>query len=142
MRSMRSFVQARGAVVVIASKRAEDAEICGFVITHLVGRTGERRGYVVTLDVRPEMRRSGIATSMMDEAELLAGAAGARKMALHVFARNEGAIQFYERRGYEREGVQKDFYGSEGGVGFDALVYVKELQVKELQAVRGIHGGV
>jgi len=61
--------------------------------------------------------------AMMDEAEGLARKAGARGMELHVFTGNEGAIGFYEGRGYERVGVVTGFYG----VGMDGLVYRKGL---------------
>jgi ribosomal-protein-alanine N-acetyltransferase len=51
-------------------------------------------------------------------------AAGVRWMQLHVFTGNAGAIRFYERLGYERISMQKDFYGE---AGLDAFVYGKEL---------------
>jgi [ribosomal protein S18]-alanine N-acetyltransferase len=61
---------------------------------------------------------------LMDEGERQARAGGAEVMDLHVWTENEGAIKFYERRGYERMGVRKGFYGR---VGLDAFVYRKML---------------
>jgi ribosomal-protein-alanine N-acetyltransferase len=117
--SMRRFVTRRGAIVLVAEARG--GEIAGFVIVHL-----ERgaRGYVVTLDVGEKWRRRGLAGTLMEAAEGRARAAGATAMALHVFTGNEGAVGFYEGRGYARVGLVRGFYGMAGG---DAFVYRKEL---------------
>jgi [ribosomal protein S18]-alanine N-acetyltransferase len=116
--SMRRFVTRRGAISLIAE--AEGGEIVGFVIVHL-----ERgaRGYVVTLDVGDRWRRRGLAGTLMEAAEGRARAVGAGVMRLHVFTGNEGAVGFYEGRGYLRVGVVRRFYGRVG----DAYVYRKEL---------------
>ena len=116
--SMRRFVTRRGAICLIAE--AEGGEIAGFVIVHL-----ERgaRGYVVTLDVGEGWRRRGLAGTLMEAAEARVRAAGAGVMGLHVFTGNEGAVGFYEGRGYGRVGVVPGFYGRGG----NAFVYRKEL---------------
>jgi ribosomal-protein-alanine N-acetyltransferase len=120
--SMRRFAEAGAALTVVAVKSDEAADrVVGFVIVHLERR--ERAGYVVTLDVDPEFRRSGLAGRMMDDVEARAGLARAVRMELDVFAENEAAIRFYEGRGYVRLGVRPDFYGA----GMDALAYSKEL---------------
>ncbi len=127
LRAMRRFAEAPGALVVIASTKATLAGLCGFAIVHLEGVTGRRRGYVVTLDVAPQRRRSGVASLLMDEAESLAAEVGAGRMALHVFTGNAGAMRFYEARGYERTGLQRGFYGMDDSVSRDGLVYSKRL---------------
>jgi ribosomal-protein-alanine N-acetyltransferase len=120
--SMRRFVERPGAVVVVA-ETAEN-ELAGFLIVHmeLTGRVVF--GYVVTVDVAEEWRRHGVASELMDEGERRARKAGAEVMDLHVWTENEGAIRFYEGRGYELMGVRKGFYGR---VGLDAFVYRKIL---------------
>jgi [ribosomal protein S18]-alanine N-acetyltransferase len=80
-------------------------------------------GYVVTLDVVPVWRRRGVATRLMEAAEVRVAAAGATRMALHVFAGNADAIRFYERLGYVRAGVRGGFYGRD----LDALELQKLL---------------
>jgi [ribosomal protein S18]-alanine N-acetyltransferase len=124
--SMRQFVERKGAIVVVAewclggeTRHDECIKIVGFVVVH-VERSG--RGYVVTLDVAEEWRRRGLAGAMMEEAETQARVAGAVGMELHVYSGNEGAIGFYEGRGYQRMGVVKSFYGR----GMDAFVYRKD----------------
>ena len=122
--SMRRFAEARNAIALVAEHAAvlnPKNTIAGFVIVHVERAASARHGYVVTLDVAPELRRTGVAGHMMDEAERLAVKAGASCMELHVFAGNEAAIRFYEERGYVSLGVRCGFYGGE----LDALVYRK-----------------
>lgn len=128
LRSMRRFAEARRAISLVTTEAG--GRIVGFVIVQ-VERTPEgRQGYVVTLDVLPAERRGGVAATLMEEVEDLAAHAGARWMGLHVYAGNEGAIRFYEGRGYERVGIGPAFYGKADGAALDALVYRKELLQK------------
>ncbi len=123
-KSMREFAEARNAICLVAETRR--GEIAGFVIVHLDRVAAGLQGYVVTLDVAEEYRREGVASRLMLEAESRAGAAGARRMELHVFTGNEGAIRFYERMGYSRLAVRRRFYRADG---LDAFLYRKELAV-------------
>jgi ribosomal-protein-alanine N-acetyltransferase len=120
--SMREFAEEQNAIVRIAQKVS--GEIVGFVIVHVEHVVTGWRAYVVTLDVAVECRQRGLARRLMREVEASAMAAGVQWMQLHVFAGNAGAIRFYERLGYERISMQKDFYGE---AGLDAFVYGKEL---------------
>jgi ribosomal-protein-alanine N-acetyltransferase len=113
---MRRLVLQRSAIVVIAEC---DEAIAGFVIFELSARTPEL-AYVVTLDVHPDHRRAGLARGLMAEAESRARQTGATQVWLHVFAGNEPAICFYERYGFDRVGLMKDFYGH-GRNGFSYL---------------------
>jgi [ribosomal protein S18]-alanine N-acetyltransferase len=120
--SMREFVAEPGAIVLIAE--SPQGELAGFVVTHVESWPAGKRGYVVTLDVASESRRRGIAGLLMEEMERRVAFAGAVQVELHVFAENEGAIRFYEGRGYRRAGARPGFYGS----GLDARVYRKDLK--------------
>ncbi len=120
-RSMRRFAEARGALVVIAE---DDSAMAGFVIVQIEGNGAERYGYVVTIDVSPELRRVGLGGCCWREAERQVTAAGVGRMGLHVAVDNEAAIRFYERLGYACVGVAKRFYSE---AGMDGLVYLKEL---------------
>lgn len=114
--SMRIFAETEGAIVRLAQS---GDELAGFVIVH----REEATGYIVTLDVAETWRRRGIASLLMEDAEAKARAAGAEVMGLHVFTGNAHAIGFYERMGYERAGIRRNFYHE----GVDAFVYRKEL---------------
>jgi ribosomal-protein-alanine N-acetyltransferase len=120
--SMREFVAEPGAITIIA----DDVRggLAGFAITHVESRSTGKRGYVVTLDVADRNRRTGVAGRLMEETERRAALAGAAQVDLHVFAENEGAIRFYEGRGYRRVGARPGFYGP----GLDAWVYRKDLE--------------
>jgi ribosomal-protein-alanine N-acetyltransferase len=121
-KSMRAFAEQRGSITLIAEDAAK--ELAGFVITHVEKTATGRCAYVVTLDVVFESRRSGIAGRLMQETEHRAALAGAKRAELHVFVENEGAIRFYEGRGYRKLGMKAGFYGR----GLDAWVYRKELE--------------
>lgn len=121
-KSMREFAEARNAICLVAETR--HGRVAGFVVVHLGLVASGLQGYVVTLDVAEEHRREGIASRLMLEVESRVWAVGARRMELHVFAGNEGAIRFYERMGYSRLGVRRRFYRADG---LDAFLYRKEL---------------
>lgn len=126
-RAMRQFAEARNALTVVAE--AEDMElknkeIAGFCIAHVERSRGRLSAYVVTLDVDPKQRRHGLAGQMMERIEQQARDAGCEAMALHVSVENEGAIAFYESKGYERAHMVKSFYG----LGRHAFVYRKLLE--------------
>jgi [ribosomal protein S18]-alanine N-acetyltransferase len=119
--SMRKFAEARGAIALIAENVS--GELVGFAITHVEKMAAGKRAYVVTLDVAFGDRRTGVARQLMEEIEHLATVAGAAWMELHVFVENEGAVRFYEGRGYRRLGTSAGFYGRR----LDAWVYRKDL---------------
>jgi len=120
LREMRRFAEARWAKVVIAE---QEGVLAGFCIAHVETAKRGGVGYVVTLDVAMEFRRSGLAARLMGRVEGEARVAGCGEMRLHVFTGNEAAIRFYERTGYEFVKRDEGFYG----VGVDALVYRKVL---------------
>ena len=67
------------------------------------------------LMVAASHRRRGIGTSLLEAAVQWARGSGVRKLELHVFPWNEGAIALYEHFGFVREGYRKEHYrrGSE-----------------------------
>ena len=71
---------------------------------------------------------------MMEVVEAQARSGGAVVMDLHVWTGNEGAIRFYEGRGYGRLGAVKRFYGA---AGLDAFVYRKVLAGGDWVGSRG-----
>jgi ribosomal-protein-alanine N-acetyltransferase len=117
---MRRLVRSLRTVVLVA----EAAEgLAGFVILERRVRLGRRAAYVASLDVAVAWRRKGVARHLLETAERVLAAEGARSTCLHVFAGNRGAIDFYEREGFLREGLVPDFYG----VGLDGIGYAREM---------------
>lgn len=62
--------------------------------------TGDRQSYILMLYVKPDHRRQGIGSALMDWAERWAKKRGDRAIGLHVFITNQPAVNFYERLGY------------------------------------------
>jgi RimJ/RimL family protein N-acetyltransferase len=60
-------------------------------------------------------RRRGVGTALLDAAVAWARETGVRKLELHVFPHNEGAIALYEKYGFRREGYRKAHYKREDG---------------------------
>jgi ribosomal-protein-alanine N-acetyltransferase len=118
---MRQFAEARNALTVVAE--TESGEIAGFCIAHVERTRGRLSAYIVTLDVDLKQRRRGLAGQMIEHIEHQAREAGCDAMALHVSVKNDGAIAFYESKGYERSHMVKSFYG----LGRHAYVYRKPL---------------
>ncbi|HVS85595.1 MAG TPA: GNAT family protein [Gaiellaceae bacterium] len=59
-------------------------------------------------------RRQGVGRALLDAAVAWARRAGVRKLELHVFPWNEGAIALYDAYGFEREGYRKGHYRRAG----------------------------
>lgn len=119
---MREAAEAAAAIVVVV---ADDAgRMLGFIIMHREGPEEDAYGYVVTIDVEPSVRRTGLGAAMLREAESQARLAGLARVGLHVAVANTGAIAFYELADYELVGVAEGFYLEAQQ---DALVYLKEL---------------
>jgi ribosomal protein S18 acetylase RimI-like enzyme len=74
--------------------------------THVLGIFG--------LAVSPRVRRVGIASALLDAAEVEARARGARKLSLRVLGSNAPAQRLYERHGYVTEGRYVDEFLIEG----------------------------
>jgi RimJ/RimL family protein N-acetyltransferase len=60
-------------------------------------------------------RRRGIGRALLEQAVDWARASNVRKLELHVFPHNEGAIALYESMGFEREGYRTGHYRRGGG---------------------------
>jgi ribosomal protein S18 acetylase RimI-like enzyme len=72
------------------------------VATLLAGYDGFR-GWIYHLATAPGLRRQGIATTLMREAERRLLGFGCVKVNLQVRASNAGLVEFYRRRGYRIE---------------------------------------
>ncbi len=125
--TMKQAAEASSAIVAIAEEDRRDPSryrMEGFVILHIEEKRDQRYAYLITIDVAPSARRSGIGSVMLTHAEQQARAAGIRRVALHVAIDNEPAIRFYERQQYERVGLAPGYYHD---AGLDALIYRKQL---------------
>ena len=85
----------------------------------------DRRGssHIITIDVLPETRRSGIGSSLLQAAEDRLRQAGAIVVELETAVDNAAAIQFYKRKEYFVEKTVRGYYSNQ----LDALVMRKDL---------------
>ncbi len=102
---MRHFLALSTREIVVAES---DGALAGFSLGHRAPRSV---GRVITLDVRPDGRRSGMGGALLSALIARLAAAGARRTILEVDVRNAGAIAFYERLGFLRGGRIPDYYG-------------------------------
>jgi ribosomal-protein-alanine N-acetyltransferase len=102
LRRFLAIATARGVVA------EDDGALAGFAIGYLSGR---RTAHVVTLDVRPGHRRTGLGRTLLEELLARLIGAGATRGRLEVSTENAGAIAFYEKLGFQTTHRLPDYYG-------------------------------
>ncbi len=108
--------QKRGFTLVAQS----DGTIVGFVV---VDRGRQSQGHVITIDVLPAARRSGLGSRLMAAAEERLRALGCSGVFLETAVDNAAALAFYKRRGYAVVHTIPRYYLDS----IDALVLTKDL---------------
>jgi ribosomal-protein-alanine N-acetyltransferase len=108
--SLKSLISGPG----VAAHIVEDDEICGFIVTRVAADEAE----IITIAVRPDRHRQGLASALLKTALAQAEAAGATRAFLEVAARNLPARRLYEGQGFREVGRRKTYYAD----GDDALV--------------------
>jgi ribosomal-protein-alanine N-acetyltransferase len=78
--------------------------------------------HVMTLAVRPERRRRGIARTLVEAALADPASAGARRVYLEVRPSNSAARELYGSLGFAETGLRPRYYGDE-----DALLMILDL---------------
>lgn len=71
--------------------------IAGFAIAQPIRNIGR----ILTLDILPEARRSGLGSRLMQDCEARLRAAGCQQVFLETAVDNEGAVGLYRKLGYE-----------------------------------------
>ncbi len=92
----------------------------GFVLAR---KTRARNAHIITIDVLPEYRRSGLGASLMQGAHEKLRKRDVRRVQLEVSVENAAALRFYERLGYVVAGRIPRYYLDR----IDAWAMVKEL---------------
>ena len=67
-------------------------------------------GYITNIAVYPEYRKKGVATALLKRIFELAGELNLSFVSLEVRESNFAAISLYEKMGFKKEGVRKNFY--------------------------------
>lgn len=82
--------------------------------------------HLLNIAVAPSMQRRGLAWAMLGDLFERCRAHGMSILYLEVRASNQPAIALYERRGFARSGVRRNYYRTRDGRE-DALLMVKRL---------------
>src|SRR3954469_13112640 len=121
------YMRRTGAFTLLAESLTEEAHpngrTPGKIMGFIVAENRHRTGHIITIDVLPETRRSGIGSSMLQAAEDRLRQAGATVVELETAVDNAAAIQFYKRKDYFVERTVPGYYSNH----LDALVMRKEL---------------
>jgi len=86
----------------------ENDAIAGFLVARRIASDLE----VLNLAVRPEARRRGVGTALLQQAFAWGRTFGAEKSLLEVRASNLAALRFYEKHGFEVVGRRKQYYAA------------------------------
>ncbi|MDA8434168.1 MAG: ribosomal protein S18-alanine N-acetyltransferase, partial [Nitrospiraceae bacterium] len=71
-------------------------------------------GHFLDLAVHPEFRRHGVGAALVSHAVARLADEGCKFVYLEVRASNEAAARLYEKFGFERIGLRKNYYTSPG----------------------------
>lgn len=86
--------------------RRESGRLSGYIIYSLLGGEAELQ----RIAVAPEFRKQGIASSLMDEMLDALKLESAESVFLEVRSGNTPAISLYEKYGFNKLAVRKDYY--------------------------------
>lgn len=92
----------------------------GFVLWRAAAGEAE----ILTIAVLPPWRRGGLGGRLLEAALCASAAAGAEAMFLEAAADNTAALALYEKRGFQRVGLRKAYYGDK-----DAVVMRLDLEI-------------
>lgn len=123
-RYLRAIRRSAHAAVLVAE--APEAGVVGRLSIARDPHPASRHVADVGLMVAEDFRRRGAGRALMEAAEEWAHSIGVRKIELHVFPHNRGALALYERLGYEREGLRRAHY-RRGRDFVDAILMAKVL---------------
>ncbi len=121
---LSGFITRRNAITLVGElQNANNQEdpIAGFVIAHPIRR---KYGRILTLDILPQARRSGLATKLMTASEERLRALGCGEMYLETAVNNEPALKLYRKLGYEILRTLPEYYTSHS---LDAYLMGKRL---------------
>jgi ribosomal-protein-alanine N-acetyltransferase len=100
---LRYFLAQPGAECLVATI---DDKIAGF----LLSEENPPLAHIITLDVAEAQRRHGVGTQLVGESEAHLRFRGVRTVLLETATTNHPGIAFWQRHGYRKEAVLKNYY--------------------------------
>lgn len=98
-----SFLIRQDTLFLVAEDEGGIAGYCGIVMV-------PDEGDITNVSVARDRRRRGIGAGLIRELIRRAGEAGVTKIYLEVRESNQAAIALYEKMGFRREGLRRDYY--------------------------------
>src|SRR5712664_453009 len=86
------------------------AEDGGKIVGFILSEENPPLAHTITLDVAESHRRHGVGTALVGESEANLRFRGVRTVLLETATTNEAGIAFWERHGYRKEAVLKNYY--------------------------------
>lgn len=120
---LRAYIRSRGTFTLVGTQQP-DGEPTGFIVAHAA-----TTGHIITIDVAPAARRTGVGSVLLRAAEERLIAAGAHAVGLETAVDNLSALSFYKRHGYSVIRTWPRYYSN----GVDALVMKKKLAGSDSQ---------
>lgn len=111
------YLRAKTAICLLA---CEGGKLQGFVLGDVTPRGS---GHIVTLDISPEARRLGLATTLMEVLQLRFLALNCRAILLEVAVNNGAALAFYKKHGFSVLKTLRRYYPG----GLDGLLMGKNM---------------
>jgi ribosomal protein S18 acetylase RimI-like enzyme len=123
-RELSIYIRRRGSFTILAGcaegKTIGTSQIVGFIVAEANSRGV---GHIISIDVVPEARRSGVGSKLLIAAEQRLRSNGCRLSVLETAVDNTSALSFYKRHGYQVVRAEPRYYSN----GTDALVLEKQL---------------
>ena len=116
-RELRQYMRFPGVECVVAEAKAEgkvaakaqtETKLVGFCLA----ASEDALGYIITMDVLAAYRRHGVASALLNSVEQNLLARHVSEVWLETATDNDAAIAFWQRHGYRKQGVRKDYYAN------------------------------
>ncbi len=120
---LSSYVERKGSFTIVAEwpeGKTNAEKVAGFITVEMTSRS---YGHIITIDTRPEHRRRGLGTLLMEAAEKKIRDLDGFMVALEVAVDNAPAIAFYKRHKYNVLKTLPRYYNRE----LDGLLMTKRL---------------
>ncbi len=123
---LSGFITRRNAITLVAEHAANGDSNQGLdsIVGFVIAQPYRKHGRILTLDILPEARRSGLGSRLLLESEARLRQRGCTEVYLETAVDNEPALKLYHKHGYRILRTLPGYYHASG---LDAFLLGKEL---------------